>query len=121
VNNDFSKNELPGASPNTVVAGLDMSSKSGLYINITYNYTDKIALNDANTAYAPSYNLLGARLGYKRDFNKKISAEIFGGADNLFDTKYSLGNDINAFGGRYYNAAAGRNYYVGIAFRFDKK
>jgi iron complex outermembrane receptor protein len=120
VNNDFSKNELPGAAPNTVVAGLDMSSKAGLYINITYNYTGKIALNDANTAYASSYNLLGARLGYKTDFNKKIDAEIFGGADNLFDTKYSLGNDINAFGGRYYNAAAGRNYYVGISFRFDK-
>ena len=121
VNNDFSKNELPGASPNTVVAGLDMSSKAGLYINITYNYTDKISLNDANTAYAPSYNLLGARMGYNKDFNKKIGAEIFAGADNLFDAKYSLGNDINAFGGRYYNAAAGRNYYVGIAFRFDKK
>ena len=121
VNKDFSKNRLPGAAPNVVVAGLDVTSKAGCYLNITYNYTDKIALNDANTAYAPSYNLLGARLGYKKDFNKKISAEIFAGADNLFDTKYSLGNDINAFGGRYYNAAAGRNYYVGIAFRFDKK
>jgi iron complex outermembrane receptor protein len=32
-----------------------------------------------------------------------------------------LGNDINAFGGRYYNAAAKRNYYAGVAFRFDKK
>jgi len=121
VNNDFSKNELPGASPNTVVAGLDMSSKAGVYVNITYNYTDKIALNDANTAYAPSYNLLGARVGYKKDFDKKIGFEIFAGADNLFDTKYSLGNDINAFGGRYYNAAAGRNYYAGVSFRFDKK
>ena len=121
VNNDFSKNELPGASPNTVVAGLDMSSKAGVYVNITYNYTDKIALNDANTAYAPSYNLLGARLGYKKDFAKKIGFEIFAGADNLFDAKYSLGNDINAFGGRYYNAAAGRNYYAGVSFRFDKK
>ena len=121
VNNDFSKNRLPGAAPNVVVAGLDVTSKAGCYLNVTYNYTDKIALNDANTAYAPSYNLLGARLGYKKDFNKKINAEIFAGADNLFDTKYSLGNDINAFGGRYYNAAAGRNYYVGISFRFDKK
>ncbi|MDP4283157.1 MAG: TonB-dependent receptor [Bacteroidota bacterium] len=120
VNNDFSKNQLPGASPNTVVAGFDVTSKTDIYLNVTYNYTDKIALNDANTAYAPSYNLLGARLGYKKDFKKKISAEIFAGADNLFDTKYSLGNDINAFGGRYYNAAAGRNFYAGISFNFNK-
>ena len=121
VDKDFSNNELPGAAPNTVVVGLDVTSKPGLYLNVTYNYTDKIALNDANTAYAPSYNLLGARLGYKKDLSQEIGLEIFAGADNLFDTKYSLGNDINAFGGRYYNAAAGRNYYAGVRFRFDKK
>ncbi len=121
VNNDFSNNKLPGAAPNVVVAGLDVTSKTGVYLNITYNYTDKIALNDANSAYASSYNLLGARLGYKKDFNKTIDLEIFAGADNLLDAKYSLGNDINAFGGRYYNAAAGRNYYVGVSFSFNKR
>jgi iron complex outermembrane receptor protein len=121
VNTDFSKNKLPGAAPNIVVMGLDITSNLGVYLNVTYNYSDKIALNDANTSYASSYNLLGARFGYKKEFNKKIGAEIFAGAENIFNEKYSLGNDINAFGGRYYNAAAGRNYYAGIAFRFDKK
>jgi iron complex outermembrane recepter protein len=120
VNADFSKNKLPGAAPNVVVAGLDITSKGGCYLNVTYNYTDKIALNDANSAYASSYNLLGARLGYKKEFKKKFSVEIFAGADNLFDTKYSLGNDINAAAGRYYNVAPGRNYYAGISFRFNK-
>ena len=121
VNDDFSKNRLPGAAPNVVVAGLDINSKPGVYLNVTYNYTDKIALNDANSVYAPSYNLLGARLGYKKGFSKKIGAEIFVGADNIFDTKYSLGYDINAAVGRYYNAAPGRNYYAGVAFSFNKK
>lgn len=121
VSTDFSKNKLPGAAPNVVVAGLDVTSKAGCYLNVTYNYTDKIALNDANSAYASSYNLLGAKLGYKKDFNRKISAEIFAGADNIFDTKYSLGNDINAAVGRYYNAAPARNYYAGISFNFNNK
>ena len=120
VNDDFSKNKLPGAAPNVVVAGLDITSKAGCYLNVTYNYTDEIALNDANSAYAPSYNLLGARMGYKKGFNKKIGTEIFIGADNFFDTKYSLGNDINAALGRYYNAAPGRNYFAGIVFKFTK-
>jgi iron complex outermembrane recepter protein len=115
---DYSKNQLPGAAPNVVVTGLDILSKIGCYMNITYNYSDKIVLNDANSAYASSYHLLSARFGYKKDFSKKIRAEIFAGADNIFNTKYSLGNDINAAAGRYYNAAPGRNYYAGIIFRF---
>ncbi|MGN6802394.1 MAG: TonB-dependent receptor family protein [Ginsengibacter sp.] len=121
VNDDFSHNVLPGAAPNVVMAGLDLNSKPGVYLNVTYNFTDKIALNDANTAYASSCDLLGARLGYKKEFSKKIAAELFVGADNLFNTKYSLGNDINAFGGRYYNAAAGRNYFAGVSVHFNNK
>ncbi len=120
VSTDYSKNKLPGAAPQVVTAGLDLASKTGCYINITYNYTDRIALNDANSAYASSYNLLSAKLGYKKDFHGKIQADIFAGADNLFDTKYSLGNDINAAAGRYYNAAPGRNYYAGIILQYKK-
>ena len=115
VSTDYSKNKLPGAAPQVVIAGLDVASKTGWYMNITYNYTDRIALNDANSVYASSYNLVGTRLGYRKDFHGKIKAEIFAGADNLFDTKYSLGNDINAAAGRYYNPAPGRNYYAGLS------
>jgi iron complex outermembrane receptor protein len=120
ITSDYSGNKMPGVAPNTVVAGFDIFSKCGIYLNVTYNYTSAIAMNDANTDYAASYNLLGARLGYKKIFGRKIKAEIFAGADNIFNTKYSLGNDINAALGRYYNAAAGRNYYGGIIFNFFK-
>jgi iron complex outermembrane receptor protein len=40
---------------------------------------------------------------------------LFAGIENAFDVTYSLGNDINAAGGRYYNAAPGRNYYGGVS------
>ena len=36
----------------------------------------------------------------------------------LLDEKYSLGNDLNAIGGRYYNAAAPINYYFGLNLGF---
>jgi iron complex outermembrane receptor protein len=119
VSTDYSKKKLPGAAAQVVVAGLDIASRIGCYLNITYNYTDRIALNDANSVYATSYNLVGGKLGYRKDFHGKINLEIFAGADNLFDTKYSLGNDINAAAGRYYNAAPGRNYYGGVSFHFN--
>ncbi|HLK27249.1 MAG TPA: TonB-dependent receptor plug domain-containing protein [Puia sp.] len=114
-NIDYSKNYLPGVAKQILVSGLDVETKIGLYTNLTYTYTDKIYLNDANTSVAGSYNLLDARIGFRKIFAKKFRFEIFAGANNLTNTKYSLGNDINAAAGRYYNAAATRNYFIGIS------
>jgi iron complex outermembrane receptor protein len=47
--------------------------------------------------------------------------EIFAGGENLGNTRYSLGNDINAAAGRYYNTAPGRNYYAGVSLQWLKK
>ena len=118
--NDYSGNKLPGVASQTVAAGVDASMKMGLYANLTYFYSGPIQLNDANTAKADSYNLLGLRIGYKQRSKKRMQFEIFGGGENMLNEKYSLGNDINAAGGRYYNAAAGRNFYVGIILNYSK-
>jgi len=84
-------------------------------MNLTYTYAEHIALNDANTAYAGSYALLGGRIGFRNRLARRLKMDIFAGVDNAFNTKYSLGNDINAAAGRYYNAAPGVNYYVGLS------
>jgi iron complex outermembrane receptor protein len=46
---------------------------------------------------------------------------VFAGIDNALDEKYSLGNDLNAFGGRYYNAAMPRNYYAGLSITLGSR
>jgi iron complex outermembrane receptor protein len=40
------------------------------------------------------------------------------GGDNLLDETYSLGDDVNASGGRYYNVAPGINFYTNLQIRF---
>jgi iron complex outermembrane receptor protein len=123
---DYSGNRLPSVPPQTVVAGFDLIVKPGLYLNATYTYADRIALNDANTSYAGSYNLLGGRVGYRNALSGKLRLDIFCGVDNVFDTRYSLGNDINAAATppavpRYYNAAPGINYFAGVSLNFRTK
>jgi iron complex outermembrane recepter protein len=113
--NDYSGKKLPSVAKNTVASGIDVSTKPGIYINLTYYYSDPIPLNDANTEFASSYNLLGSRIGWRKELKKKNKLELFAGIENAFDVTYSLGNDINAAGGRYYNAAPGRNYYGGVS------
>ena len=115
---------IPGIScpvyqKNTVAGMVDVSLRSGPYLNITYYYSDPLALNDANTDYATSYNLLGVRLGWRTNNKRKTTADFFVGGENLFDMTYSLGNDINAAGGRYFNTAPGANIYGGIALHFQ--
>ncbi|MFM8741673.1 MAG: TonB-dependent receptor domain-containing protein, partial [Cytophagales bacterium] len=112
---NFSYKNLTGTAPIVSVSGLDIKSKMGFYLNATFNYLDTIPLNDANTDFAASYVLIGSRLGWA-SFIKKNPIDIWLGIDNATDQTYSLGNDLNAAGGRYYNAAAGRGYFFGIAF-----
>ncbi len=119
--NDYSGKKLPGVASQTVTAGFDISTKIGLYANTNFFYSGPIALNDANSVYASDYSLLGIRLGYKTTITKKMHWELFTGAENIFNVKYSLGNDINAAAGRYYNLAPGRNYYAGISVNFNNK
>lgn len=111
---DVSGKQLPGIAPHTVSTGVDLSTRAGVYLNINYFYSDPIAMNDANTEYANSYNLLGVKAGIRRSFCKHLDADLFVSGDNLFNQTYSLGNDINAAGNRFYNAAAGRNFLIGL-------
>ncbi len=113
LNQDFSGNKLPGVSPNTFTAMADVKYKKIWSAYLSYSYSDKIALNDANTQSANSYQLLSFKLAYQKNINQ-IPFQVFAGADNLLNQMYSLGNDINGFGGRYYNAAPARSFYLGL-------
>ncbi len=119
--NDYAGKKLPSVAKHTIAAGADIITGPGFYLNITYYYSDPVYLNDANTDAAASYNLLGARLGWKKIASGNNRFELFAGVDNAFDVTYSLGNDINAAGGRYYNVAAGRNFYCGLTLNMYQK
>ncbi len=117
---DYSGNRLPSIPPHFIAAGLDAAAKNGLYANLSYYYSDPLPLNDANTSHASSYNLSALRIGFRKLMMKeKIYFDLFGALDNIFDVKYSLGNDINALGGRYFNAAPGLNYSIGISAKYS--
>lgn len=118
---DFSGNQLPGVAPHTLAAGFDYVATNGLGASITYYFSDKLPLNDANTAYADAYHLLGFKAGYEKFVGSKNLLKLFVGVDNLLNQQYSLGNDVNGFDGRYYNAAPGRNYYATLAWQWKAK
>ena len=117
---DYSGKILPSVPARSLSVLADLQLKNGIYSNTTWFAASAIMLNDANTAKAEAYQLLGWRIGWRKTINKKYKWNFFAGGDNLLDGKYSLGNDINAAAGRYFNSAPGRNYYAGISFQWIK-
>jgi len=114
--NNSGKN-LTGVPEQVIVGSLQARLPAGLYVFAQYNYTSKLPLNDANSAYAGAYHLVQAKAGWEHKFNG-ARLGIYAGVDNLLNQKYSLGDDLNAIGNRYYNAAAPRNYYLGMNLSF---
>jgi len=115
--NDFSGNPVTGVAPWIIVVGVDAAIIKGWYCRITTNYTDRMPLNDANTDFASGYFLLGGRVGM--NLPGRIPVDIYVGADNALGQRYSLGNDLNAAGKRYYNAAPMANFYFGLSARLN--
>lgn len=116
---DYSGKLLTGVPPVVDNAGLDLTFKKRFYVNATAMYTDHIPLNDDNSVFANESFIIGTRLGVKAPLKSHL-LEIFAGVDNMLDKVYSLGNDLNAVGGRYFNTAAPRNIYAGLKFTVVK-
>jgi iron complex outermembrane receptor protein len=113
----YSGNRLTGVPRHVFVSSLQLKFPADLSLFAQHTYTSKIPLNDANTVYAGHYNLLQARVSWQPTIGRKARLEIFAAADNILNQKYSLGNDLNAVGNRYYNASPLRNYNVGMNVR----
>ena len=120
---DFSGNDLTGVPSDVVNAGLELTTKIGLYTNINFQYVGRIPITDSNSIYADSYSLTHMKFGYKQTF-KKLTLGAFLGVNNIFDEKYASQLLINAssFGGnapRYFYPGNPVNYYTGININYS--
>ncbi|MDX1675933.1 MAG: TonB-dependent receptor, partial [Longimicrobiales bacterium] len=110
---DFSGNRVPGVAPHRVT-GVVTWSRAGARLALDARWTDAIPVNDANTASAPSYALLGLRAATPPLSIGPGSVDVFGGVDNLVDAEYIASVVVNAFGARYYEPGPGRSVYLGV-------
>ncbi|MFD2968431.1 TonB-dependent receptor [Sphingobacterium bambusae] len=115
---DFSGNDITAVPDWTVANTLNLQFPSAVFLHIFHHYVSDMPLNDANTVFANKYNLMQAKAGINIPLQKPVSLQLFVGADNILNERYSLGNDINAFGNRFFNPAPPRNYYAGVKVGF---
>ena len=111
----YSGNPITGIPRTIFFTGWKWTHQKGWYLNTQLLANAAIPLNDASDEYTKPYQLLQAEGGF-RIKRKSNEWHFFIGLDNILNQQYSLGNDINAAGRRYYNAAAGFNGLLGIRF-----
>ncbi|MES2652700.1 MAG: TonB-dependent receptor [Bacteroidota bacterium] len=116
-NTNYTGNKLTGVPEHTIVGSAEFTFKKNVFLFAQHSYTSSIPLNDANTVVAKSYHLSELKGGFRNLTIGKTKLEIFSGVNNLFNKSYSLGNDLNAANGRYFNPAAKINFYFGFGVK----
>jgi len=118
---DYSGNHLTGVPKNVILTGMTMKMPLGFFISGQFNYTSRIPLNDANSVYADAYHVVDFKAGWVSAIHHALIYKVYLGINNLLNTNYSLGNDLNAVGARYYNSAPTRNFFAGVSIIFNKR
>ncbi|MDZ7714889.1 MAG: TonB-dependent receptor [Balneolaceae bacterium] len=115
-NTSLKNNDVPGIPDHRLNISGQYVSDSWLF-STSYQFVSRYAVNNANTAFNSSYNVVDAKLSYVFSFPKSGNTiQPFLNVNNIFDTQYNGSVVINAFGDRYYEPAAGINWQLGLSF-----
>lgn len=116
-NIDYSGNDLTGVPQTTINTLFDFTFFKTLKIDYSHYYTSKMPLNDANNIWSESTLIGNIQFSVPLKVDQS-TYNFFLQIQNLYNTDYVLGFDINAFGGRYYNPSAKRNFILGVQMNF---
>ncbi|MCB0688846.1 MAG: TonB-dependent receptor, partial [Saprospiraceae bacterium] len=97
--------------------GLFYEKKHGAFVGLDYAVTGEMFADDKNTVVTDAYGLVHLRGGWNFVFNQ-TELKVHAGVRNLTNRAYFDNLRINAFGGRYYEPAPGRNYFGGFTLIF---
>jgi iron complex outermembrane receptor protein len=115
--NVYDSNRIPGLPEQTGAVELRYTHRKGPFAFFNARYVGLLYADDANTTGVPAFWLLNLRAGWPFQFGK-VLLEPSAGLNNLADTAYFGNIRINAAGARYYEPAAGMNWYAGLRLRF---
>lgn len=115
--NDFSHNRVTAVPGWVWTNSISVRFPKQFGFNLLHLFTSAMPLNDANTVYSEKFHLLQGKATWTLQPKGRRALQFFIGADNLLNSRYSLGNDINAYGNRYFNPAPTRNYYGGMQIK----
>ncbi|MFM8373113.1 MAG: TonB-dependent receptor family protein, partial [Bacteroidota bacterium] len=113
--NTYDGNKLPGIPPLNAQLELRYFHPGGFFAIAQGRYAGVIFADDSNSFSADAYVLANLRAGYTIRL-RNSSLEPYVGVNNLGNEQYIANVQLNASGGRYYEAGTGRYWWAGFKF-----
>jgi len=124
--------EVPGVPRQQLHWALSYQHPAHIFGRMELQWTDRYFANNFNgpppdqpqamprTDYVnAAHTVVNLRAGIRHPLGR-ITATLFGGVDNLLDQRYNASIVPNAFGGRYFEPAPGRHWYLGVEILFRR-
>lgn len=117
-NSTLKGKKVPGVAEHRL-SGVVRWRPGSLWLSAHPHYVSEYPVDNLNTAYNPAYFVVDVRASYHRiRFGDDSGITPFLSVNNLLDASYNGSVVVNAFGGRYYEPAAGINWKAGISVEF---
>ncbi|PAU93834.1 hypothetical protein CK503_09170 [Aliifodinibius salipaludis] len=111
-------NEVPGIAPFRL-NGKASWTPGNFLLSLTYKHVSSYMADNRNTAENDAYHVFDGSFSFQKLFSTQdVEVQPFIDINNLFDTRYNGSVTVNAFGGRYFEPAPGRNWQAGISLNF---
>jgi len=112
-------NRLPGVPLHDAYARLAWGKELGWRADLTAQYVSDIAVNDANTAFAPAYPVFDVSGGYAAELGGRMTLSAFLRLNNVLDRRYVGSVIVDDSNSRYFEPAPGFNVLGGLTLAFN--
>ena len=112
-NNTSEGNTLPGIPNSQFFLQLGYTSLQNWQFQLTGEHIGSLYADTDNAVQIEAFQKVRLQ-GGKTITLGNLEINLFAGINNLFDVRYFDNIRLNAFGGRYYEPAPGRNFFVGL-------
>jgi len=116
---DYSGNKVAGVPPVTANIGVDLVTNTGLYANAYYSYRDPMIFTSDGLNKTESYNLLNAKLGFRRSLSNHFDLDAYAGVNNITGTQYYYMVFVNQLPDAYLPAPKEADYFGGINLKYN--
>jgi iron complex outermembrane receptor protein len=116
-NNTSEGNTLPGIPNSQFFLQLGYTSLQNWQFQLTGEHIGSLYADTANSVQIEAFQKVRLQ-GGKTIALGNLELNLFAGINNIFDVRYFDNIRLNAFGGRYYEPAPGRNAFFGLSAAF---